>query len=369
MTADYRQPGRPSWQVRLIQVFVIVAVVAVCFVVITKVAAKLASGISNEASAGTELTVGLSVNVVIEPGSTARAIGTTLVEAGVIADGGAFQDAVVGRAAADQLKAGTYTMISGSDYDQIIDILVAGPDPIEVKDIRVIEGLTIQETLQSLADQTPYTVAQLAAPLLDGTVNSPYLPDAAPDGYPDITRWEGLLAPDTYEFAIDASPETIVGRMADTLTARVNAIDWSILEGMNLDPYDGLIIASLIEREAKLDDERATIASVITNRLELGMPLQIDATIIYALGTNSGEVTNADLEVDSPYNTYQHTGLPPTPIAGVRTASIEAAARPDATDYLYYVLINKDGTHGFSETLEEHNRLKEEAKANGVLTP
>lgn len=369
MTADYRQPGGASWQVRLIQVFVIVVVVILSFVAITKVAAKLASGVSNESTAGAELVAGLSVNVVIEPGSTARAIGNTLVAAGVIADGGAFQDAVVARGAADQLKAGTYTMLSGSGYDMLIDTLVAGPDPIEVKNIRVIEGLTIQETLQSLSNQTPYTVAQLAAPLLNGTVHSPYLPDAAPDGSPDIVRWEGLLAPDTYEFAIDAAPETIVGRMADTLTARMNAIDWSILEGMDLDPYDGLIIASLIEREAKLDDERATIASVITNRLELGMPLQIDATIIYALGTNSGEVTTADLEVDSPYNTYRNTGLPPTPIAGVRTASIEAAARPDVTNYLYYVLINKDGTHGFSETLEEHNRLKEEAKANGVLTP
>jgi UPF0755 protein len=369
MTADYRRPEPPPWQVRLIRAFVVVVVIVVSFVGITKVAAKLASGISNEGTVQADLVSGLSVNVVIDPGSTARAIGSTLVEAGVIADGGGFQDAVQARGAADQLKAGTYTMVTGSDYDALIDILVAGPDPIEVKNIRVIEGLTIQETLQSLAEQTPYTVAQLAAPLLNGTVTSPYLPDAAPDGYPEITRWEGLLAPDTYEFAVDASPETIVGRMADTLTARMNAIDWSILEGMDLDPYDGLIIASLIEREAKLDDERATIASVITNRLELGMPLQIDATIIYALGTNSGEVTTADLEVDSPYNTYQHTGLPPTPIAGVRTASIEAAARPDVTNYLYYVLIDKDGTHGFSETLEEHNRLKEEAKANGVLTP
>jgi UPF0755 protein len=138
---------------------------------------------------------------------------------------------------------------------------------------------------------------------------------------------------------------------------------------LGLDPYDGLIIASLIEREAKLDEERPVIASVITNRLEAGMALQVDATIIYALGVNPGEVTTADLEVDSPYNTYLNPGLPPTPIGGVRVASIEAAAAPAETEYFYYVLVNSDGTHGFSRTLEEHNEKKEQAKEAGVLTP
>ena len=108
---------------------------------------------------------------------------------------------------------------------------------------------------------------------------------------------------------------------------------------------------------------------MITNRLEDGIALQIDATIIYALGVNPGEVTIADLEIESPYNTYLYPGLPPTPIGGVRVASLEAAASPAETEYYYYVLIDSDGTHGFSETLEEHNAKKEAAKEAGVLTP
>jgi UPF0755 protein len=350
-------------------VFVVVIVVILSFVAITSVARHVASGISNESTATIAVEEGIELQVEVPAGSTASGISTLLVDEGVIADAGDFEAAIKERGVEDQLKAGIYTMITGSDFDQLIDMLVAGPDPTDVYLVTVIEGLTIEDTLASLAEQTTYTVDQLAAPLLDGTVTSPYLPDEAPEGQEDLVRWEGLLAPDTYEFRVDAPPEVIVRRMADTLAQRVSGTDWSVIEELGLEPYDGLIIASLIEKEAKLDDERPLIASVIFNRLSSGIALQIDATIIYALGVNPGEVTLADLEVDSPYNTYLYPGLPPTPIGGVRPASLSAAAAPAETDYYYYVLINNDGTHGFSETLEEHNRKKEEAKAAGVLTP
>jgi UPF0755 protein len=367
MTPEY--PRNTSWQVRMIQVFTVVLLIVISFFVLTKLAASLASGISNESTVAVTIQEGLEVDFVVESGSTAKGIGEDLVDAGIINDAGGFESAVRAVGAGNQLKAGEYVLTSGSDYDTLVSILVAGPDPVEVKRITVIEGLTIEEILASLSEQTGYTTTQLAAPLLNGTVDSPYLPEEAPDGYAELVKWEGLLAPDTYEFRVDATPADIVGRMVDTLADRVSAMDWSTIEELGLEPYDGLVIASLIEKEAKLDDERATIASVITNRLEKGIALQIDATIIYALGENRGEVLNRDLEVDSPYNTYLYPGLPPTPIGGVRVASIEAAANPEETDYFYYVLISSDGEHGFSETLEEHNRKKQEAKDAGVLTP
>lgn len=367
MTPEY--PRNTSWQVKMIQVFVVVVIVIVGFFGITSLAKRLASGISNEATVTVTIEEGREVEFRVESGATARTIAAALAEAGIISDAGDFESAVNAANAGNRLKAGNYTLVTGTDYDSLINILVAGPPEVPVIPVTVIEGLTIEETIASLAEQTGYTTAELEAPLINGTIDSPYLPDQAPEGQPELTRWEGLLAPDTYEFRADASPATIVGKLVDTLTERVSEMDWSELEALNLEPYDGLIIASLIEREAKLDEERPTIASVITNRLEEGMPLQIDATIIYALGENRGEVTTADLEVDSPYNTYLNTGLPPTPIGGVRPASIEAAAHPAETNYLYYVLINNDGTHGFSETLEEHNRKKQEAKDAGVLTP
>ncbi len=302
-------------------------------------------------------------------GATAARIAADLATAGIIADAGRFESAVRSAGAGNQLKAGDYMLTSGTDYETLVAIIVQGPEQVEVRNITVIEGLTIGEILESLSEQTGYTITQLAAPLLNGSINSPYLPEDPPEGMDELVKWEGLLAPDTYEFRIDASPADILGRMADTLASRVDQMDWSVLQALELEPYDGLVIASLIEKEAKLDDERPTIASVIVNRLEMGIALQIDATIIYALGENRGEVLREDLEVESPYNTYLYPGLPPTPIGGVRLASIQAAAAPEDTDYFYYVLINSDGTHGFSETLEEHNRKKQEAKDAGVLTP
>lgn len=369
MTPEYQPPAGPSWQVRIIQMFAVVVIIILTFVVLTTVARRLASGISNESTATVTIAVGNEVEFEIDPGSSASAIGSRLVDAGVIADAGGFQAAVRSRGVADQLKAGTYTLVTGSELDELIDVLVAGPDPSDVYTVTVIEGLTIDTVLASLAEQTPFNAGQLEAALLNGTVDSPYLPDEAPEGSDELVRWEGLLAPDTYEFRSEATAAEILGRMADTLAQRVSGQDWSVLEELGLDPYDGLIVASLIEREAKLDEERPLIASVIANRLESGIALQIDATIIYALGVNPGEVTTADLEVDSLYNTYLYPGLPPTPIGGVRVASIEAAAAPAETEYFYYVLISTDGTHGFSRTLEEHNQKKEEAKEAGVLTP
>jgi UPF0755 protein len=369
MTPEHQPSVGTSWQVRIIQVFVVVVVIILVFVGLTRTAQRLASGISNESTATTTIVAGNEVEFEIESGSSASVIGSELVTAGVIADAAEFQSAVRSRGVADQLKAGTYTLVTGGELDELIDALVAGPLPTDIYTVTVIEGLAIDAVLASLAEQTPYNAGQLEAALINGSVDSPYLPEETPEGSDDVVRWEGLLAPDTYEFRTEATPAEILSTMADTLAQRVSGQDWSALEELDLEPYDGLIIASLIEREAKLDEERPLIASVITNRLESGIALQIDATIIYALGVNRGEVTTADLEVESPYNTYLYPGLPPTPIGGVRIDSIEAAAAPAETDYFYYVLINTDGTHGFSRTLEEHNQKKEEAKEAGVLTP
>lgn len=369
MTPEYQSPPSFSWQVRLIQMFVVIVVIILVFVGLTSVARNLASGISNESTGTVAIEAGVEVPFTVDSGAIASEIAASLAEQGIISDSGAFESALRSRGVADQLKAGEYVLVTGADVDLLIDTLVEGPAPADVFPITVIEGLTIEETLASLAEQTDFTVEELAAPLIDGDIDSPYLPDEAPEGSEELARWEGLLAPDTYEFRSDATPAQIVGRLANTLAQRLSRTDWSRLEELGFEAYEGLIIASLIEKEAKLDDERPTIASVIANRLEAGIALQIDATIIYALGVNPGEVTLDDLEVDSPYNTYLYPGLPPTPIGGVRTASIEAAADWDDTEYYYYVLIDSDGTHGFSETLEEHNRKKAEAKDAGVLTP
>ena len=206
--------------------------------------------------------------------------------------------------------------------------LVEGPAPIEDFRLTVIEGLTIVEMLDSIALQTGFTQDELTQTLLSGVIISGLLPEELQEGVDELTAWEGLLAPDSYDFVVDAEPVDILQRMADTLEARVDRQSWSALTDLELTPYHGLILASLIEREAKLDIDRELISSVIYNRLGDGMLLQIDATVIYALGGNPGRVLNSDLEIDSPWNTYKVVGLPPTPISGVRLNSLLAAAQP-----------------------------------------
>ncbi len=363
----YEPPPPPHWGWRILKAVIVVLLVIVAFVVGRDIAERLAIQASpDETEAGVD--VGEEIDIEIPAGASARAIATLLEDEGVIADASTFELAVRRSGRAADLKAGRYTLVAGADDDSIIEALVAGPTPVEVYRVTVVEGLDLGSMLDSLADQTPYSRAELDATLLDGGVFSSFLPeDELPAGVPEIARWEGLLFPDTYEFRADATPEEILQRLARTLENRVGSVDWDDFEETDLTRYEGLIIASLIEREAKLDEDRPLISSVIHNRLAAGMQLQVDATVIYAIGENRGRVLESDLEVESPYNTYRIPGLPPTPIGGVRLASIDAAANPAETGFFYYVLADESGAHAFSVTLEEHNAKVAEARAAGVI--
>lgn len=363
-----RQPSPVDWAWRVAKVIVIVALIAVIFVVGRDLAKRLAVDLSPDPDSVSGVLVGIEVDLEIPPGASARSIAAILEEEGVIADADSFELAVQASGQASQLKAGRYTLLSGASNDSLIEALVAGPAPVEVYRVTVVEGLRISSMLSSLAEQTPFAVDDLEETLLGGTVFSSLFPDSdLPAGVPDIQAWEGLLFPDTYEFRADATPEEILQRMARTMETRMESVEWVALEERGLTRYEGIVIASLIEREAKLQEDRPLISSVIHNRLEAGSLLQVDATVIYAIGENRGRVLDADLEIDSPYNTYKVAGLPPTPIGGVRLASLEAAAAPEETEFFYYVLIDEDGKHGFSVTLEEHQEKVAAARAAGIL--
>jgi UPF0755 protein len=155
--------------------------------------------------------------------------------------------------------------------------------------------------------------------------------------------------------------------MSDELIDRLDAVDWSRIEELEISRYEAIIIASLIQREAGTDEDRPLISSVIHNRLRDGIRLQIDATVVYAIGDVNGRVTAEDLKVPSPYNTYRVEGLPPTPIGTVQIISVDAAVDPADTNYYFYVLADKDGTHVFAQTFEEHQENIQKAKDEGVL--
>ncbi len=164
---------------------------------------------------------------------------------------------------------------------------------------------------------------------------------------------EGFLFPDTYLVPIGAAPQQIEEQLEGSFFAALPADAARRARALHVSVPQAVTVASLVEREAKLDKDRPMIAGVIYNRLRLGMPLEIDATIEYALPHHKQELSRADLAVPSPYNTYLHTGLPPTPIANPGRASLEAAFHPASTKALYYVYCGGGG-HVFAETLAQH---------------
>jgi UPF0755 protein len=174
---------------------------------------------------------------------------------------------------------------------------------------------------------------------------------------------EGLTWPDTYFVSKSDTEESLLRTLVQHFDREATKAGL----GTSPDPYRTLIIASLIQTEAKLDEDRPLISAVIENRLRDGMQLQIDATLLYARGTREGPITQADYDRVSPYNTYRNNGLPPTPISTVTATSIDAARHPANVPYKFYVLIDKNGKHKFATTYEEHQRNVAEARRKGLL--
>ena len=312
---------------------------------------------------GWDVEAGQPVEVTIASGASARSIFTEL-EAAEVARASELARVADERAVSDRLQAGTYAFTTAMDPVAVIEALVAGSDLVAGSTFTVVEGWTIDRIVDELSAATGHTVGEYQQALLNGSVTSPWL-----DGSADVAleSWEGLLFPAKYPIDEAASPAAILQPMAEEMVTRVGQVDWSPIEAAGYSQYDALIVASLVQREAGTDDERSTIASVIYNRLDQDIRLQIDATVIYALGYNPGRVLASHLETDSPYNTYRIDGLPPTPIGTVGVASLEAAADPAETEYLFYVLGFPDGAHLFAETYEGHQANIADARARGVL--
>lgn len=301
---------------------------------------------------------GVPVEVVIPPGSSARSIGSILADAGVVDSGREFELAARRDGVAESLAAGRYELQTGLGVDAALASILAGPE-FETFDLLVREGLRIEEVLATIAEQTPYDAAVLEADLTSGRVTSELMPAGRGS---EVTDWEGLLFPALYDFDLDASSATILQRLASEMVQRISGLQ---LDGYT--PYEAVVMASIIEAETRVDADRPLVASVINNRLDQGIALQIDATILYAMGERGIGLTLNDLEIDSPYNTYRNPGLPPTPIGVPGQASLDAVANPAETDFLYYVLTSADGSHSFTADYNEFLRWKDEAKAEGLF--
>jgi UPF0755 protein len=315
-----------------------------------------------------DVEAGQPVEYTVERGQSVRGVGDDLAELGVLRNPVRFRLAADDAGLADELQPGRFELETGMDVEAVIEVLAAGPIAPPTVRFTVQEGLTVDQTLARLDAQfEAFSVEQFRAVLAERRAagdNGPgllRLPEWIPEPgevEPDLQAFEGLLWPQTYEVEDTAEPLQVLQRMVDQLgseLARVPEEQRARLDEAGL--YDRLITASLIERETRVDEERGTVAGVIANRLEAGMRLQIDATVVYALGGDATDIVSTeDTEIDDPYNTYPIEGLPPTPISGVGTAALRAAFDPEEVPFVYYVLDPAcDGSHRFAETLDEHN--------------
>lgn len=249
------------------------------------------------------------------------------------------------------LQAGEYELAPGMTPRQVLQALARGD--VKYYQLTLVEGWTIRQALDHLHGQEALS-RQVDADGLDQFLQQI-------DKEPLSRAPEGLFFPDTYRYTRGMSDADLLAR-AYKIMQQTLAEAWaSRAEGLPLaSPYEALILASIVEKETAVDSEREEIAGVFINRLNKGMRLQTDPTVIYALGENySGNITRKDLQVDSPFNTYRIKGLPPTPIALPSRRSIEAALQPATTGNLYFVA-RGDGSHKFSATLQQHNSAVEE---------
>lgn len=318
---------------------------------------------------------GEPVELTVEAGASAARIGDLLAERGVVRSSLAFRLVARSRDLDKNLEAGIYEFRTNMSVDAAIDVLEAGSRGPDTFRVTIPEGLTIAETLARIASQLPFLEEADLREVLDdrvaagsnadGLLEVPeWFPEAA--DMPEAIRepFEGLLFPETYEVLADASPLNVLQRMVNQLASVMQ--DVTPTATIDATEYELLIIASLIERETRVDAERPVVSGVVQNRLEAGMLLNIDASVLYGLG-KPGPLLLDDLEIDTPYNTYIHAGLTPSPISGAGRASLQAAANPDDVPYRYYVLDAPvcDGTHVFAETLEEHNQNVAAFRDNG----
>jgi UPF0755 protein len=284
----------------------------------------------------------------IPPGSGSRAIGERLVAGGVVSDHMTFRMALWASGQGRRLKAGEYRFDQPMTPVAVIGKIARGD--VFVVPVTFPEGLTVAE-MGAIFESHGFGPASA---FVAAAKNASLIADLDPAAH-DL---EGYLFPETYPLSRHADAPGLVRWMVERFTRVFTPAMQQAAQARGLDVRRTMTLASIVERETARPDERPLVASVYENRLRIGMPLQCDPTVIYALmkaGKYTGNLTRENLAFDSPYNTYRYPGLPPGPIASPGKASIDAAIRPAESEFLYFVSRN-DGSHVFARTLDEHNR-------------
>jgi UPF0755 protein len=304
---------------------------------------------------------GEEVSIAIPPGTSTQRIAAILDDRGIISNARLFR-VYLRLNGGGPFEAGQYTFRENQAFGDVVAELEGGGE-IRYDRLTIPEGFTIKKIAERVGRLPGRSADRFLELAESGTVRSRYQK-------PGSNNLEGLLFPETYSIEEKDDERAILERMVRQFEDVASDVGLDrAARNVGLSPYEALVVASLVESEGKVAEDRPKIARVIYNRLEKGMLLQIDATVIYARGgerREGGRVLFSDLEVDSPYNTYKNKGLPPTPISAMGRTALEAALQPEPGPWLFYVKYQKDGTHKFATTLAEHNRNIADAKRRGV---
>ena len=250
-----------------------------------------------------------------------------------------------------KLDPGTYVLNTELDYRALVKNMQVGTASMVVTTITFPEGMTMAQIFDKLEAEGVCSAADLYKAAAEFNYSFRFLENV---GTGDASRLEGFIFPNTYDFYQGEQPSSVINKFLTALHSRITADMWKQIESRGTTFRDTVIVASMLEKEAANDEERALIASVIYNRMAAGMPLGIDSTILYVHPDYTGgvDLPVAYLEEDSPYNTRLNTGLPPTPICNPGMASIQAALNPMQTEYYYFALDAEAGTHEFFKTYD-----------------
>lgn len=291
------------------------------------------------------------ITISIAKGTATEAIGDILKNEGLIADTLLFRLKTKIMGYNGRYQAGDFSLSPGMTMEEIMDSLLVGrKDTVR---FTIPEGYDIRRTADVLESKGLINREKFLTEIKQGDFDYWFL-----DGLKkDENRLEGFLFPETYDAYINASEHSIIDRMLVQFDKVFTEKHIERMKELNKDISQVLILASIIEREAVVQEDRPVIAGVFLNRLEIGMPLQSCATVQYILGEQKPVLSTADTRIESPYNTYIYAGLPPTPICSPGIASINAALWPEETDFIYF-LAKGDGSHVFSKTYDEHIKNK-----------
>ena len=302
---------------------------------------------------------GPEVRLTVAPGMSTADIGALLEREGIIASADVFKY-YTRLTGLGTIEAGDYSLEKKSDMSDVVKVLEGGAAKAEDERVTVPEGLTLAQVARVIGEMPGRSADKFLEVARSGTIRSQYQP-------PGNNSLEGLILPETYFITKGDDEAKILRKMVDAFDQAATELNLSgVAARFGLTPYQAVIVASMVEREARVDEDRAKVARVIFNRLERRMPLQIDATVLYALGREQESVSFKDREVDSPYNTYRIPGLPPGPIAGPGRKSLEATVAPTPGNWIYYVLTDPSGKHSFTADDREFQNLVNQCIAKGL---